>query len=259
VADTKDRQYFTRKLEEMFEPERERRLGGFEGACSEVAKYYESLPLEEKKAMKEAVLEWRDRHEWWQTATALIGLLHIEEAVEWLLDIGEQHRAVENGWKADSLTCGVIAALGDIGDSRALPFLRAEAALCGEREPRRCGIAILALSRIDLDEGLRFLPDVVKGDMEYQRTVGPETEDYRQYGYTRYEFDLLLSFHDKVIVSRLASHVRDLGAREKRFVLLAFEHALETAYVFKRNARFTQAEKEQMLREFERGLYVAEV
>jgi len=135
--------------------------------------------------MKEAILEWLGREDWQlREAVTLCGLLRMEEAVGPLLAIGALHAPTKDDWKADTITCGVIAVLGGIGDRRALLFLKAEAALCGEKEPKRSFIAILALSRIDLDEELRFLPYVVKGDTKYrgQRALETETDALCQIG-----------------------------------------------------------------------------
>jgi len=258
MAEPRDKQYFLKWLTGFFDPSRARERWELHSACADVERYYQTLPLEERKAMEEAVLEWLNGVEWLREAVTLSGNLRIEEAVPRLLEIGERYAPVRDDSEADSLTRGVIVALGHIGDRRAIPFLRAEATLCGEKEPRRCGIAILALSSIDLDEGLRFLPDVVEGDMKYRGQRALESEHTRKYGYVWDELNTLLSFHDKGIVAHLARHQGGLGEDEKRFMLLAFEHALDTAYVFKRDSRFTEAEKAEMLTEFKRGLGVGD-
>jgi len=258
MGEIKDKQYFLQWLADFFDPSLARERCELHSACADVERYYQTLSPEERRAMEEAVLEWLNGEKWLEEATILSGNLRIKEAVPRLLKIGGQYAPVEGDWKAECLTRGVIAALGDIGDRRAVPFLKAEASLCGEKELRRCGIAIQALSRLDMDEGLQFLPDLVKGDMKYRGQRALESEDARQYGKIWYELDLLLSRYDKGIVPRLAWHLRGLSKEEKRFVLRAFEHALDTAYVFKRDTRFTEAEKEEMLREFKRGLGLAE-
>lgn len=258
MAESKDKSYFLEWLTDFFDPSRARERWELHSACTDVERCYQTLPLEERGAMEEAVLEWLNGEKWIEEAVTLSGNLRIREAVPRLLEIGGRYAPVEGDWKAESLTRGVMAALGDIGDRRAVPFLKAEASLCGEKELRRCGIAIQALSRIDLDEGLQFLPNVAKGDMKYRGQRALESEDTRQYGKIWYELYLLLSRYDKGIVPRLAWHLWNLGEEEKRFVLSAFQRALDTAYVFKRDARFTESEKEEMLREFKRGLGLAE-
>jgi hypothetical protein len=247
------------KLEEFYLPQRERQRGGAAGIEADVVAYYQDLPPKDKRVMREAVLEWLNQNDWrLREAIALCGLLRIRQAAGRLLALGAQYAPVEGDWQADSTTRAVVAALGELGDRIALPFLRGEAAPCGEREPKRSSVAILALSRIAVDEGLRFLPCVVRGDVKYRGKRALDTEDTTRYGHIWGELNTLLSFHDKGIVSRLAWHLRNLSLEEKRFVLSAFKHALDTAYVFKRDARFMEPEKGEMLQEFERGLGLGE-
>jgi hypothetical protein len=125
---------------------------------------------------------------------------------------------------------------------------------CAEKDTRRCLIVILALSTIDVDEGLRFLPSVVEGDMRYRGQREMETRKTREYGLIWSALDLLLSALGAGIVPRIACHLRELGEEEKHLASLAFTHALETAYVHERHARFTQIEKERILKEFRAGL-----
>jgi len=263
MAKPKDKAFFLQKLEYFFNPERMRRVYGPmpDGVIREIQDYYSSLSDQDKKEMENAVMGWLEMGQRRMIeGVRLCGELKLRRSVDRLLEIGATYSRLD-GDEADTITCFTIAALGNIGETRAIDFLQKEAVHCAKKDTKRSDIAVLALSRIDLEKALTYLPAVIRGDLKNPEQRGwywteqGKKRDLVKHGMAAHLFDLLLSFHDETIVPKMARHLQELEEEEKTYALKAFRAALERLDEFyPRHEKVSQEAKAKMWAEFEKGV-----
>ncbi len=267
----RDKEYWMHKLDEFFESKELARRSKYEDnlICNEVRKYYETLSPSEKQAMAEIVLEWPKLRDtgpkgnlWRQmNAISLAGQLKLVSALDKLIQIGEEnmpHRSETLPYNdANFLVAAVVGALGSIGDPRGLDFLRREADHAADPGPLgEYNAAINAISKIDLNMALDYLPMIIKSDLEFK---GEPKDSQYSHRYTLNALLGLLDLHTTRMVVPLGQHLRQLTLEERQFALREWEETLKRRPVLTRVKEWITPEtREELVDELAREMGLAD-
>lgn len=257
------------KLEEFFSPAKLDKLPNPYQVFSSVVEYYTGLGIEDRVALEDAVMEWLDvknlelpNAERLRLANAIriCGYLKLNRAVEKILVIASRYvplrdtASINRNDTPNVIVSHCIGMLGEIGDRRALDFLKSEASRCGDENPNRASLlAIDALSRIDVDVALIFLPVEIAGDFQFRERRA--RQNLKPFALIQETFLRLLDTHGRNIVPKIASRLRTLDAAQKQFALETFKGIMQRLVIPAMDGQILEEEeKKALVQEFIEGL-----
>jgi len=239
-----------------------------------VREYYAGLNGDEKIAFEDALMSWLDIERTVLTRAedlrlhngiSLCGKIKLTRAVGKILAIARRFaplRDPTNVHQNDLPTLIVLNCIGNLGailDPTAIDFLKEEASHCGDPNPTRGSLAAIeSLSQIDLNAALDFLPIEIRGDMDFKERRSWVGDESREFGLICYTLIVLLSWHGRSIIPKIAQRLREIPQEQKGFALRAFKGAMQHSVLEAADGRITKAaEKTALIAQFAEGLGLA--
>jgi len=236
MSSRKDKKYFLEKLNEFFDPDRLNRVYPRQAyyVFTEVGAFYATLAGKEKRAFESAVLEWLDAESTQENALRIVFKIKLHRALDRILEIAKEYaprRDSSNRWRNEKASMRVvycIAALGAIGDPKALNFLEQEAGHSGDLYPLagQGFVAILAIAFINMDRAFDYLPIVVRGDLQFGKEREEIIPGYKRerYGYTYDMIRGLAYFFGSQSKTMVDSRRKNLTSEEEQYVKEAWNY-----------------------------------